>query len=296
MTEKGFATATNGVTDPELGLPVAGDVPSAPLSGAAPELVHVNTDGTTVPEDANASLADEAGHFMETVMSLRASAAEQTSRRTESFFDTVSKATMRKEDLNSNVSFIRLSHVMKITIEWKDLTYLVNVGRGKKKSAKTILDSLSGQVPPGRLLAVMGPTGCGKTSLINALAGRLPVGGTLNGDVLVNGKERGRAFRSISAYVMQDDVLFSNLTVQETFEFAARMRLPPDVTMETKTALVDQIITELGLAKAKDTRIGNNFVRGVSGGERKRTNIGIELLSGASLIFLDEPTSGTLFI
>lgn len=143
-----------------------------------------------------------------------------------------------------------------------------------------------------RLLAVMGPSGSGKTSLVNALAGRLSVGGELHGEVLVNGLPRGRGFRSISAYVMQDDVLFSNLTVRETFEFAARMRLPSDVSTETKQSVVDSIISELGLSKASDTRIGNEFMRGVSGGERKRTNIGIELLSGASLLFLDEPTSG----
>ena len=108
----------------------------------------------------------------------------------------------------------------------------------------------------------------------------------------MNGKVRGRGFRSISAYVMQDDVLFANLTVLETFEFASRMRLPASVSRKTKDALVNRIIKELGLDKAKNTRIGNAIYRGVSGGERKRTNIGIELLSGASLIFLDEPTSG----
>jgi len=182
--------------------------------------------------------------------------------------------------------------IIKVTLEWKDLTYTVQIGHGKKRSTRTILENLTSQVPPGRLVAVMGPTGCGKTSLINALAGRLPAGGLLTGSILVNGKTRGRGFRSISAYVMQDDVLFSNLTVRETFEFSARMRLPSEVSFETKQALVSQIITELGLVKAQDTRIGNQFVRGVSGGERKRTNIGIELLSGASLIFLDEPTSG----
>jgi ABC-type multidrug transport system ATPase subunit/ABC-type multidrug transport system permease subunit len=91
---------------------------------------------------------------------------------------------------------------------------------------------------------------------------------------------------------MQDDVLFANLTVQETFEFASRMRLPSSVPYKAKIDLVNRIIKELGLNKARHTRIGNEIYRGISGGERKRTNIGIELLSGASLIFLDEPTSG----
>jgi len=211
-------------------------------------------------------------------------------RRGESFFDTVSQR--QGEVLNKNVSLVKLSKIIQITIEWKNLTYIVPVGKGKKMTSKTILEDLNGQVPAGRLLAVMGPTGSGKTSLINALAGRLQIGGTLQGEILVNGRPRGRAFRSISAYVMQDDALFSNLTVRETFEFAAKMRLPAAVSIETKRALVTQIISELGLSKAENTRIGNEFVRGVSGGERKRTNIGIELLSGASLIFLDEPTSG----
>lgn len=182
--------------------------------------------------------------------------------------------------------------IIHVTVEWQNLSYRIQIGRRKDRTTKTILDDLSGQIPPGRLLAIMGPTGCGKTSLVNALAGRLPSGGQLEGSILVNGKPRGRGFRSISAYVMQDDVLFSNLTVRETFEFAAKMRLPSEVKTSVKMALVDQIITELGLSKAQNTRIGNEFIRGVSGGERKRTNIGIELLSGASLIFLDEPTSG----
>lgn len=132
----------------------------------------------------------------------------------------------------------------------------------------------------------------GKTSLINALAGRIEGNGELDGEILVNGKSRGRGFRSICAYVMQDDVLFANLTVQETFEFASRMRLPSSVPNKAKMNLVNRIIKELGLNKARNTRIGNEIYRGISGGERKRTNIGIELLSGASLIFLDEPTSG----
>ena len=249
------------------------------------ELSSVAVDGAVHPAEVKATLSDEAEHFMSNVVFARGRGGIPN-RRQESFFDTVSST------LDRNVSLIKLSKIMPITLEWKNLNYSVIVGKRKNKTVKTILDNLTGQVTPGRLLAIMGPTGSGKTSLVNALAGRLQVGGNLEGEILVNGQPRGRAFRSISAYVMQDDVLFSNLTVRETFEFASRMRLPSDVTQETKNTLVTNIITELGLSKAQNTRIGNEFSRGVSGGERKRTNVGIELLSGASLIFLDEPTSG----
>ncbi|KAG7673347.1 hypothetical protein Ndes2526B_g03213 [Nannochloris sp. 'desiccata'] len=248
----------------------------------------VAIDGPVPPGLLKETLIEESKGFMTSVATFKQN--EGPTRRGESFFDTVSRR--QGEMLDKNISFLKLSKIIQITVEWKNITYIMPIGKGKKKTVKTILEDLSGQVPAGRLLAVMGPTGSGKTSLINALAGRLQIGGSLQGEILVNGKPRGRAFRSISAYVMQDDILFSNLTVKETFEFAANMRLPADVTQETKRALVTQIINELGLFKAENTRIGNEFSRGVSGGERKRTNIGIELLSGASLIFLDEPTSG----
>ncbi len=90
------------------------------------------------------------------------------------------------------------------------------------------------------------------------------------------------------SYSCKDDALFGSLTVQETFEVAAALRLPSSMGRKTKAALVDGLIMELGLSKAKDTYIGNMFIRGVSGGERKRTNVGVELLSGPSLVFLDE--------
>lgn len=269
--------------------------------------------------EAKEKLTDEAVKFMQGVATFRNRETVESARKQQSFFDTVvaSEGGTQSTRLNKVSGERRCSHIktsschpslassscvysrlpyslqiIEVTIEWHNLTYSVPIGRGKKRTERTILDNLSAQVPPGRLVAIMGPTGCGKTSLINALAGRLPAGGHLQGSILVNGEPRGRGFRSISAYVMQDDVLFSNLTVRETFEFSARMRLPREVSADTKKALVSQIITELGLAKAQNTRIGSEFIRGVSGGERKRTNIGIELLSGASLLFLDEPTSG----
>eukprot|EP00887_Chlorella_sp_A99_P005572 scaffold1.g5572.t1 len=185
-----------------------------------------------------------------------------------------------------------LAHVVGLELEWRDLTYAIPLGRGKKRTERIILDSLSGAVQPGRLLAILGPSGCGKSSLLNALSGRLPRGGRLEGEVLVNGRARGRGFRSLAAYVTQDDVMFPNLTVRETFAFAANMRLGSSVSNEAKQQAVEHVVTELGLGGVQDTYVGNAFVRGVSGGERKRVNIGVEMLSNPSLLFLDEPTSG----
>lgn len=214
----------------------------------------------------------------------------KSTRRANSMLDSVSKMAEMEGGASS---VARLKRVIHVTLQWERLTYSVTVGRGKKRTVKTILDGISGHLEPGRLLAVMGPTGSGKTSLINALAGRLPRrAGRLLGDVLINGQPRSRGFRSITAYVLQDDVLYGTLTVRETFEFAAAIRLPAAVSKATRTQLVDDIISELALGKAADTFIGNAFMRGVSGGERKRTNIGVELLSNPSLLFLDEPTSG----
>lgn len=86
--------------------------------------------------------------------------------------------------------------------------------------------------------------------------------------------------------------MFENLTVRETLEYAALLRLPSSMTREQKWNRVDQVIRELGLAKCENTRIGSPDVRGISGGERKRVSIGIELVTQPRLIFLDEPTSG----
>jgi ABC-type multidrug transport system ATPase subunit/ABC-type multidrug transport system permease subunit len=252
----------------------------------------VTLEGEPAKETAQltAQLQVMAEHFKQT--STYAHPDAKATRRATSMLNRMDTLKLANDKFDGRQSMARMKRIIGITLQWERLNYSVTVGRRRKRKEKTILQDISGHVESGHLLAIMGPTGSGKTSLLNALAGRLPTGGSLDGEVLVNGRPRSRGFRSISAYVLQDDVLFANLTVRETFEFAVNIRLPASVSKETKSQLVDDVIAELALSKAANTFIGSAFIRGVSGGERKRANIGVELLSNPSLVFLDEPTSG----
>ena len=109
---------------------------------------------------------------------------------------------------------------------------------------------------------------------------------------MLNGveKDKIKGFSSYSAYVQQDDILFQTMTVRECLEFAAKLKLPG--TYAQKIARVNDLIQTLKLNKCQNTRIGGPLVKGVSGGERKRTSIGVELITDPNLIFLDEPTTG----
>ncbi|GJQ12987.1 hypothetical protein GpartN1_g4778.t1 [Galdieria partita] len=141
----------------------------------------------------------------------------------------------------------------------------------------------------------MGPSGSGKTTLLNLLAGRLSASSNLNGSgsITINGKKRNPgSFKKLSAYVMQDDQMFAELTVEEQISISAILRLPNKVSKAEKKRRVEAVISELGLSGVKQSFIGSETKRGVSGGERKRVSIGTELVTDPSLLFLDGPTSG----
>jgi len=180
-----------------------------------------------------------------------------------------------------------------VGIEWKRLKLSV---ANKKGETKEILKGCDGFLPAGRLLAVMGPSGSGKTSFLNVLADRTPVakGMTLTGEVAFGGvpREKIPAFHQLASYVLQDDSLYPMLTVFETLLLAARFRLPKSMPLADKIARVEQLIDELGLRSARDTLIGDDRHKGVSGGERKRVSVGVEIIGDPSIVFLDEPTSG----
>nr|XP_048705070.1 broad substrate specificity ATP-binding cassette transporter ABCG2-like [Caretta caretta] len=180
------------------------------------------------------------------------------------------------------------------TVTFHNICYRVKVKSGflccQKAVTKEILKDINGIMRPG-LNAILGPTGSGKSSLLDILAARKDPHG-LSGEILINGAPRPANFKCISGYVVQNDVVMGTLTVRENFEFSAALRLPSTVAEQEKKERVKQIIRELDLAKVADSKVGTLFIRGVSGGERKRTNIGMELITDPAVLFLDEPTTG----
>ncbi|WVZ55522.1 hypothetical protein U9M48_006170 [Paspalum notatum var. saurae] len=158
-------------------------------------------------------------------------------------------------------------------------------------SSREILCGISGSVSPGEVLALMGPSGSGKTTLLSILGGRAGAG-AVDGCISYNDEPYSKSLKRRIGFVTQDDVLFTHLTVKETLTYAALLRLPRTMTRQQKKERAMDIIYELGLERCQDTMIGGSFVRGVSGGERKRVCIGNEILINPSLLFLDEPTSG----
>ncbi|KAJ8420210.1 hypothetical protein Cgig2_017697 [Carnegiea gigantea] len=178
-------------------------------------------------------------------------------------------------------------------LRFSNLTYSVKVRRKLRQAqTKTLLNDISGEARDGEIMAVLGASGSGKSTLIDALANRIAKG-SLKGKVTLNGEPlESRLLKVISAYVMQDDLLFPMLTVEETLMFAAEFRLPRTLSKSKKKARVQQLIDQLGLRNAAKTIIGDEGHRGVSGGERRRVSIGIDIIHDPIILFLDEPTSG----
>uniref|UniRef100_A0A3B3DX40 ATP-binding cassette, sub-family G (WHITE), member 2c n=1 Tax=Oryzias melastigma TaxID=30732 RepID=A0A3B3DX40_ORYME len=180
------------------------------------------------------------------------------------------------------------------TVTFSNLHYSIQERKFCRKSGpeKHILKDVSGIMRPG-MNAIMGATGSGKTSLLDVIAGRKDPAGLRQGQVLVDGKVVTSELRLSSAYVVQDDILMGTLSVKENLLFSANLRLNPKHHSNTeKNNRVNAIINDLGLTDCADTKIGTEFLRGVSGGERKRCSIGMELITSPSLLFLDEPTTG----
>ncbi|XDV15600.1 hypothetical protein PO909_015650 [Leuciscus waleckii] len=168
------------------------------------------------------------------------------------------------------------------TVSFHSICYRVDQKSGpickRTTVQKEILVDLNGIMRPG-LNAILGPTGSGKSSFLDVLAARKDPAG-LSGEVLINGALQPPNFKCLSGYVVQDDIVMGTLTVRE------------NLRPREKEARVNHLISELGLNKVADAKVGTQLIRGISGGERKRTSIGMELIIDPSVLFLDEPTTG----
>lgn len=181
-----------------------------------------------------------------------------------------------------------LTHLPKrppVDIAFSNLAYTVSEG-GTKKNEKAILKSVSGRLRSGELTAIMGPSGAGKSTLLNILTGYKTSG--MKGSITINGHERNLSqFRKLSCYIMQDNQLHANLTVEEAMNVATALKLGDDLTKDARKDVISEILDTLGLQEHKSTMTSN-----LSGGQKKRLSIALELVNNPPIMFFDEPTSG----
>ncbi|XP_031640929.1 ATP-binding cassette sub-family G member 1 [Contarinia nasturtii] len=171
-----------------------------------------------------------------------------------------------------------------IDLQFKNITYTVNLGF--YKGSKEILHKVNGKFPSGQLTAIMGPSGAGKSTLLDVLSGYRITG--VNGEVYTNGRMRNlNEFRRVSCYITQEDRIQTLLTVLENMQIAADFKLGNTFKDHEKAARIEEILTLLGLYEHQNT-----ISKRLSGGQKKRLSIALELINNPTVMFLDEPTTG----
>ncbi|XP_045141745.1 ATP-binding cassette sub-family G member 8 isoform X2 [Echinops telfairi] len=197
------------------------------------------------------------------------------------------------------------------TLEVRDLSYQVNtasqvpwfqrldllkkpwMSHSSQDPRELGIQNLSFKVRSGQMLAIIGSSGYGRASLLDVITGRGHGGKIKSGQIRINGQpSTPQLVRKYVAHVRQHDQLLPNLTVRETLAFVAQLRLPGSFSQAQRDKRVDDVIAELRLRQCAHTRVGSESVRGVSGGERRRVSIGVQLLWNPGILILDEPTSG----
>ncbi|KAJ9509264.1 hypothetical protein QJQ45_001716 [Haematococcus lacustris] len=193
-------------------------------------------------------------------------------------------------------------------VVYSDLWFSVMVKEKGSKSLtkRDIIKGVTGLIEPGRLTALMGASGAGKTSMLNLLAGNVSGKGSVAGSITVNGEKMdGGKMRTMSGFVHQasfsavhlqqealEDVILDTMTVREALLFAAQLKLPNDMPYAEKERRAMDIAHLLNLRKSLDSIVGSALEKGISGGEKRRLSLGMEMVTNPSILFLDEPTSG----
>ena len=176
------------------------------------------------------------------------------------------------------------------SLEWRDVNVSVKIKGGKLKQ---ILFDQRGIAHSGEVVAIIGASGSGKTTLMNYLSGFIGPEFTTKGQLNLGSPKEvsNKVIRGISGYVLQEDIIQTQLTVYENIEYSARFKLSNSSSQDIKRR-VNISIQMLNLDKCRNTRIGTEFNRGVSGGEKKRCCVAMELVNEPPILFLDEPTTG----
>lgn len=201
-----------------------------------------------------------------------------------STFEDDKRTNMQLENLANSMRRVTGDDNIGLSFGYSDL------GFHPRRKAKPILSNITGSIQAGSLVAVMGGSGAGKSTFINVLMGK--VTGT-TGKVTVNGASaKMKRFRKLIGYVPQDDIVLPEFTVFENIFHSARVRLPKTWSRAETTAHVDAVIDCLELSHVRDSLVGTVAKPVISGGQRKRVSIGMELAASPMAIFLDEPTSG----
>nr|QVT92295.1 ABC transporter [Salvia miltiorrhiza] len=184
-----------------------------------------------------------------------------------------------------------------LSITFDDIRYAVDMPEemkvhGIEEERLELLKGVSGAFRPGVLTALMGVSGAGKTTLMDVLAGR-KTGGYIEGTIKISGyPKRQETFARISGYCEQTDIHSPHVTVHESLQFSAWLRLPPEVDAATRKMFIDEVMELVELTPLRDSLVGLPGVNGLSTEQRKRLTIAVELVANPSIIFMDEPTSG----
>ncbi|XP_071440785.1 protein scarlet-like isoform X2 [Hetaerina americana] len=196
--------------------------------------------------------------------------------------------------LNSEIDkVLPASGIPKFTLSWKNISVRVKKKRKEtflnlfpKYEDTEILNNVSGVVHSGSLVAIMGASGAGKTTLLATISQRIKAHST--GEILLNGQNVSKeVMRQISGFVPQQDLHVETLTVEETLSFMSRLKINPAMTETDRKRWIRSLLAELGLNKCINTRIS-----ALSGGERKRMSLAVQLLTDPPILFCDEPTTG----
>jgi len=282
--------------DIELGkLPVANSTPIQ-LSGSSPSLHHQNQKNNGEGPTSAATKASTATSLRWEIRKLSVPIKKKHMASLQGTFELLGQPGGPLPDtggpFGSNDGSVRLATAgVGGRGSQPSFAALGNGGGNGKKAERHILYNVVGHAEKGQMLALMGASGAGKSSLLDCISLR---NHRFEGCVYLDRKPVDTHFLSTTAYVHQVDLFFATLTVREHLTFHAMVRVKQEVAVADRLRRVKEVIEAVNLSKCSESLIGGPqaFIRGISGGERKRLSVATELLSDPEIIFADEPTSG----